>query len=646
MSAVLEVPEDEDDGQFSQHSRPSSITYRRTHLNATGGKPWSIYHSTSRSIPSLNSTSDRYQIVSIPSTSHIHSQPGTSSRATTPYNPMILPRANVLPPAHSTYSASASARNSLLLNGGADILEKLKVEDTRKVDLSRSGLASTTMATIEIIKGTAEASNSAGGLTRSLSQKLSTRLKSRGQSGRAPSHLTREMPTPLGFCSHVSPPTHVPPHHVLVQVWAVGLDTRDAAIVLKAKQSIPGFVPGRSFVGRAVEVGWEVRENIVKKGEWVVGLMEAKKSGALAEFITIDRHRIHRVPDLAPPPLISNFLSTSQPSSRTSSPSPSVRSARSTASKTGKTILNSVLTVEELALLPICGVFAYRAVKTFDPSASNPSTPAPRKSRPRRVLVLDGHSGIGALSAQMLIRRGWKVIAHISPEAVSSTGDPALPSGPTFRNMERRLRRWGVEDVCLGEATAVIAKLGERCKAQPGEYVIDGVLDTIGGLDIWNAALQHILSHPSKSSNLVPDPTMDDPIPPQFTTLVGDDKERTIPSAQDHFKAGFRSMKRAMNAVCGYAWISVAADIDGEGLDVRDALAGMIKWVEETRGQVKPYIENSESPSSTPGVEDNTEMRLVGLTGRVVVFENAPLVFAEGAKGLACGGNVVVKVVS
>lgn len=290
-------------------------------------------------------------------------------------------------------------------------------------------------------------------------------------------------------------------------------------------------------------------------------------------------------------------------------------------------------------------MFAYRAVKTFDPSAANPAIPAPRKSRLRRILILDGHTGVGALSAQMLIRRGWKVITHISPEAISSNSDPALPSSPVFKSFERRLKRWGVEEVCLGEATAVIAMLGERCKTQPGQYTIDGVLDTIGGLDIWNAALQHILSHSSKTPSSESNPTVDDSMPPQFTTLVGDDKERTIPSAQDHFKAGFRSMKRAMNAACGYAWISVAADIDGEGLDVRDALAGIIEWVEETRGRVKPYVETQESPISTP-VEGNAEKRLTSSTGRVVVFENAPLVFAEGAKRLTCGGNVVVKVVS
>lgn len=646
MSAVPELPEDEGDDQSSNRSRPSGITYRRMRpsLDVGGVKPWTANHPASKSTPSLTSSSDRLQKVTIPPTSYINSEPGTSSRGTTPYTAMTLPRASVLPPAHSTYSSSVSPRSSVLLNGG-EILQRLKVEDAYKVDLSRSGLAGTTMATIEIVKGTAEAGNRPGGLTRSFSQRLSLRLKSRSKSARTPSHLTREMPTPLGFCSHLPPPTHLPPHHVMVQIWAVGLDGRDAAIVLKDKQNVPGFIPGRSFVGRAVEVGWEVKKDIVKKGEWVVGLMEVKKSGALAEFITIDRHRIHRVPGPAPLPSLGALLSNSRPPSRAPSPSPSIRSTWSTASRINKAGLDSVLTVEELALLPICGVYAYRAVKTFDPSASNPTISAPRRSRPRRILILDGHAGVGALSAQMLIRRGWKVVTHISPEAVSSNGEPASTSSPTFKKFEKRLRRWGAEDVCLGEATEVIAALGDRCKKRPGEYAIDGVLDTIGGLEIWAAALQHLLSPSSKSSNSGPDPVASDSVPPQFTTLVGDDKERTIPSAQDHFKAGFRSMKRAMNSACGYSWISVAADIDGEGLDVRDALAGMIKWVEETRGQVKPYVENQESPLSTPA-EDSTERRMMGLAGRVVVFESAPQVFSEGARRLASGGNVVIKVAS
>ena len=279
MSAVLEMPEDEDDGQPSQHSLPSRMTYRGTRpsLDNGGGDLFATHRSASKSTPSFTSVSDRYQTVSMPSTSHLNSQPGTSSLGTAPYISMSLPRADVLPPLHSTYSESTPHRTSILSNTGAEILQKLKVEDIHKVDLSRSGLAGTTMATIEVIKGTAEVSNHSGGLTRSFSRRISARLKSRSKSDRPPNHLTREIPTPLELCSHVSPPTHLSPHHVLVQIWAVGLDGRDAAILLKDKQNTPGFIPGRSFVGRAVEVGWEVKADIVKKGEWVIGLTDVKK---------------------------------------------------------------------------------------------------------------------------------------------------------------------------------------------------------------------------------------------------------------------------------------------------------------------------------------------------------------------------------
>ena len=38
-----------------------------------------------------------------------------------------------------------------------------------------------------------------------------------------------------------------------------------------------GYIPGRSFVGRVLECGWDVRDEIVRKGEWVVGLLDVRK---------------------------------------------------------------------------------------------------------------------------------------------------------------------------------------------------------------------------------------------------------------------------------------------------------------------------------------------------------------------------------
>lgn len=87
----------------------------------------------------------------------------------------------------------------------------------------------------------------------------------------------------FGFTSHVTPPSHVPANSVLVRVAAVGLDGVDAKLaaeksgVLDGRAPSVGWVPGRSIVGRAVEIGSSLREGQVRKGDWVVGLIDVHK---------------------------------------------------------------------------------------------------------------------------------------------------------------------------------------------------------------------------------------------------------------------------------------------------------------------------------------------------------------------------------
>ena len=47
-----------------------------------------------------------------------------------------------------------------------------------------------------------------------------------------------------------------------------------------------GFIPGRSFVGRVLEVGWELGDEVIRKGEWVVGLVDVRKVGSLHSIHT------------------------------------------------------------------------------------------------------------------------------------------------------------------------------------------------------------------------------------------------------------------------------------------------------------------------------------------------------------------------
>ncbi|KAF9042540.1 hypothetical protein BDZ89DRAFT_1203082, partial [Hymenopellis radicata] len=243
----------------------------------------------------------------------------------------------------------------------------------------------------------------------------------------------------------------VPANGVLVQVWSVGVDSIDFRL---ASSESTGFVPGRSFVGRVLECGWEVKDEVARKGEWVVGLLDVRKSGALQEFIVADRHRVYRVPH----PLSEGNIGP-----------------------------------DELALLPLCGVSAYRAVRTFAVAFGTSVTPlgdgAVRRftndhepgQMSRRALVLRGHDGIGGMAVQMLAERGWRVCVHAPMPAVKDEDE-------YMRDIEDRVREWGGEEVVFddGEARGAVVRVIERLMGDGDTF--DAILDTVGGKDIWEVS--------------------------------------------------------------------------------------------------------------------------------------------------------------
>ncbi|KAI6035584.1 hypothetical protein F5J12DRAFT_711791 [Pisolithus orientalis] len=417
--------------------------------------------------------------------------------------------------------------------------------------------------------------------------------------------MQEDSETPLGFTSHRAPPAYVGGNAVLVQVWEVGLDGTDARLVgvpspqiavsglpgtpygtkvakalEKEKLRAPavGYIPGRSFVGRVLEVGWEVREETVRRGDWVVGLTSVQKSGALAQFVLVDRHRIHRVPQ--PHILRRTPYSTDNPASPPANGHVTVNgdaaAGRSASLRSGV----DVLTVEELALLPLSGVPAYRAIRTF-PQASWPVGPALRRglaqstlpplggvfpadqsdmpaahqmrdSRPR-ALVLRAHDGPGALAMQILVREGWCVWAHV-PVPFALPGPALEVTGAlrdeekekeferqraVLRRIEERLRGWGVDE--QGSVAALLAYL-TRCYVR-----VDAVLDTVGGREVWEVG-HTLLALPVQEWEVVADnhgpgtgQTRGEG-QAQFTTLVGDAPARVVASAGDNFKAGVRAL--------------------------------------------------------------------------------------------------------
>lgn len=591
-----------------------------------------------------------------------------------------------------------------------------------KVDLVKMGIAQTSMATVEVTRGVAQHSGPKK-KRRTFSLSLFRKSKDKGKESMTPAHLLDTLPVPVAFLSHLPPPSDVPTSHVLVQVFAVALDGLDSILVQErtvngAKGS--GFIPGRSVVGKVIEIGWDVKGDVCKRGEWVIGLLDVKKvfstsalvtggtliyftqSGALAEFIVMERHRVHRAPQplsrpttLFPPTRRSHVRSKSLPSQLNRHPFAQLHQ---------DLVASANLSIEELALLPLCGLTAHRAVRTFADVIS-PARPKPDSSdraKYVRILVLHGHDGPGALAVQMLARRGVRVWVQV-PDSVArdetneDDDDDTDGPGPStavqakqsrFERLEERLRAWGAEAICVGEPLEVLERLAEDGRS------FDGILDTVGGVEIWEAGRKVLLVDPEQDSTLrssltIPTSPSDAPSAStkassgsskrpftvaQFTTLIGDNPARPVPSAQDHLRSGFRSLRRTMSTgsrsrstsptkspsasilsspskdslgrlsrrntatksktpkrTVSYVWASIAVDVDFEGEDVRDSLGAVVHLIEE--GSVRPWVGD--------GHDDNSP--------RVVPFDKSPEVFRRDGEGpvgpLKDGGTCVVRVV-
>lgn len=136
-----------------------------------------------------------------------------------------------------------------------------------KLDGRVLGMPSSTMSSVTL-SGTAQGN---------IGRRLSLTGLSRPAST-TPAHLLGDMPPPVTYSAHQAPPSKISSSQVLVQVYAVALDRFDFDMVREKTEHGNGagkWVPGRSFVGRALQVGAEVRS--ITKGDMVMGLVDIKK---------------------------------------------------------------------------------------------------------------------------------------------------------------------------------------------------------------------------------------------------------------------------------------------------------------------------------------------------------------------------------
>ncbi|KAI0092524.1 hypothetical protein BDY19DRAFT_490111 [Irpex rosettiformis] len=682
------------------------------------GSPRRSYSHTrrlSRSIsPTVYSFSQNLPTHSIPAPTPLDAE---GSSAPSGYTGLTLP--------HAAYSGDGKAETG-----------------DGKIDLVRMGLAQSSMATVEVTRGAGE--QNGGGDARkkrrhfsfTLSLKLPVHIgKGKGKGKDAtPSHLLDSLPLPVAFLSHIPPPSYVPSSYILIQVFAVGLDALDSLIVHEKMGNGSGskglgFIPGRSVVGKVVECGWDVKGDVCKRNEWVVGLMDVRKCGALAEFVVLERHRVHRAPQpLSRPTTL--FPSQQRRSHVRSKSLPSQMNPHPYAQLHRDLVSSMNMTIEELALLPLCALPAHRAIRTcqdvLSPSKLRPNADeVPTKKF--HALVLQGHDGIGALAVQMLARRGVSVIVqvpdgaarddaneggdsddeddedgvsatpihkrHTSSQSASpakekgkgkgkETVQPAVPKQTRFDKLEARLRAWGAEEIGVGAPLEVVERMVEDGRS------FDVVIDTVGGTEIWETCRKLLLADPEQ------DATRHSPGDSSLSSLsgltkVGDSPSKPIPTAHDTLRSGFRSIRRsassrsksrgrdgsvsptksstslalpltspskdslgsvlrrgnswrgrpkAQKRTVNYAWVSVAADVDFEGEDVRDSLGEVVRMVEE--GWIRPWVGGDEQ-NDAEGGED---------VGKSVPFDKAPEVFRRGAEGpvgvLKEGGTCVVRIVA
>ncbi|KAG6901636.1 hypothetical protein C0995_009737 [Termitomyces sp. Mi166 len=758
----------------------SSYASSSSHHTSTSVSTSSHTPSPLRNSKYASSSADPYDrsITSLP----IFTAGDLPSHGTPGYTSLVLPRAPV--PLSQTSQRPKGIFNLKDTHHGADI--------DGKVDLTRSGVAQTTIASVEVVRGLSGASSSPYstpskkfiGLFRRSSTSASpspsppsafgtrNRSQEEDKKGKRPETCPEALDLPLGFTSYRKPPAYVPSGSVLVQVWAVGIDGVDWRLVFGGSSSgagspsrsntfgaateprmtetlpttpkrsvslkstlgrlggsgtqrsalsspavtppstpsassytpaaVVGYIPGRSFVGRVLECGWEVEEEVVKKGDWVIGLLDLRKCGALTEFIVVDRHRVHRAPY---PRMQQDGLSSlskatlNVPASQSSSsrmtpdtipgPSNSKSSPLQTTTlsqSNGRSVqtpkgfnnawacplpasLHMVLplSLEELALLPGCGIPAYRAIRTFVFAFSDATTEVESMNktrvardafdgtRRRRALVLRGHDGAGAMGVQMLVRRGWRVCVHVPFGCLDHEEDGLLDGDEDMdgrekyrmRRVEERVRAWGGEEVIFddgeeGDERGAVVRVLDRLR-EDGD-MFDAVLDTIGGKEVWEAGerllkVVNIDGAPAADASGKKDKAKRKGIGvKQFTTLVGDIPGRTIPTAGDTFKASLRSLNfgrtdgKKLEGKVGYTWVSYAQDVDWEGEDIRDTLREVLRIVTET--DIRPWV--GEGGQWTERTSRD----------RVIPFEKVHELFVSSDKGvLMNGGSFVVKVV-
>ena len=156
--------------------------------------------------------------------------------------------------------------------------EVQKAEESKGVDVSRS---------------TPQPGSGLSGLGRSFSLKVSRKQRGNVGSGQQPevpqgrgrTLSNRQQNPSRSFSLRRNNSSQSPQQqHTLTKSSSQKQAQRQKMLRKVAHRAEVGYIPGRSFVGRVLECGWDVGDDEVRKGEWVVGLLDIKKVSVFIGF--------------------------------------------------------------------------------------------------------------------------------------------------------------------------------------------------------------------------------------------------------------------------------------------------------------------------------------------------------------------------
>ena len=171
--------------------------------------------------------------------------------------------------------------------GGYETEEGVETEWEREVQKGEES------EDVDVSRSTPQQASSLSGLGRSFSLKMSRKQRGSvvaGQQQELPQARGRTPSLSKSFSlkrNNTTQSSSQSQQHTLIKSSSQRQAQRQKMLQKTTHRAEVGYIPGRSFVGRVLECGWDVRDEDIRKGEWVVGLLDIKKVSRFSFVVVV-----------------------------------------------------------------------------------------------------------------------------------------------------------------------------------------------------------------------------------------------------------------------------------------------------------------------------------------------------------------------